>query len=154
MVVLNCSWTFYKIKLITYISEDLRVIIPRDRRVYHMISGNHLSLLKTRVWLEDFYFTLNFFKKWVYLCLFILSFFFCKNSSAWDHLSRLELILLIYFSLWKIDLERFKGVICVVIEIDIFTHSVVNIAWKLMITTISVLNFILQNNNVLFKLLS
>lgn len=42
MVALNYSWNFYKTKLITYISEDLRVIIPRGRRVYYMISGNHL----------------------------------------------------------------------------------------------------------------
>ena len=56
MVALNYSRTFYKTKLITYISEDLRVIIPRGRRMYYMISGNHLckSIKKQASGLKNF----------------------------------------------------------------------------------------------------
>lgn len=82
MVALNYSWNFYKTKLITYISEDLRVIIPRGRRVYYMISGNHLCKSiknKCLAWRLLFY---SLKKSVIYLSFFIFRVFFSVKIQA------------------------------------------------------------------------
>lgn len=82
MVALNYSRTFYKTKLITYISEDLRVIIPRGRKMYYMISGNHLCKSiknKCLAWRILFY---SFKKNVIYLSFFIFSLFFSVKIQA------------------------------------------------------------------------